>query len=162
FGSSRRGVVYDNLVDDEKQPGGVLVGAHGVGHARHGDVPTGPLRGAGRALGPGGGLGVVVPGGGDAARGPRNLALAPGVLALVAVATFLASPLQNGISRRIETRADVDALRTTQDPAAFIRLQHDLATTSLADPTPYRLSQFWFGTHPTALQRVALAQRMAR
>jgi STE24 endopeptidase len=73
----------------------------------------------------------------------------------------LASPVQNGISRRIETRADVDSLRTTRDPQAFIQLQKDLATTSLADPTPYRLSQLWFGSHPTALQRVALAERIA-
>ncbi|MDX6374537.1 MAG: endopeptidase, partial [Nocardioidaceae bacterium] len=75
--------------------------------------------------------------------------------------TLLASPVQNAISRRIETRADVDSLRTTQDPEAFIQVQKELARKSLADPTPYAWSQFWFGSHPTTLQRVALAERLA-
>jgi STE24 endopeptidase len=152
FGSSRRVVVFDNLLADEKQPEVLAVVAHELSHARHDDVLTGSLLGAAGALFAVGLLGVVLPGVGEPRRVPR-------ILALVAVATFLGSPIQNGISRRIETRADVDALRTTQDPATFISLQRDLATTSLADPTPYRLSQFWFGSHPTTLQRIALAER---
>jgi STE24 endopeptidase len=55
----------------------------------------------------------------------------------------------------------VDSLRTTQDPEAFIEVQEELARKSLADPTPYAWSQFWFGSHPTTLQRIALAQRLA-
>jgi STE24 endopeptidase len=66
--------------------------------------------------------------------------------------------VQNGISRRIETRADVDALATTQDPESFIALQRALALRSLADPSPPAWSQFWFGSHPTVLERVALAR----
>jgi len=153
FGSSRRVVVYDNLLDDENEREVLAVVAHELGHARHDDVLTGSLLGAAGALLGVGLLGLLVPG----VANPRQV---PRILALVAVATFLASPVQNGISRRIETRADVDSLRTTQDPEAFIQLQKDLATTSLADPTPYRLSQFWFGSHPTALQRIALAERL--
>jgi STE24 endopeptidase len=153
FGSSRRVVVYDNLLDDEDQRQVLAVVAHELSHARHDDVLTGSLLGAAGALIGVGLLGMVLPGVGEPRRVPR-------VLALLAVASFLASPVQNGVSRRIETRADVDSLRTTQDSEAFIQLQKDLATTSLADPTPYRLSQFWFGSHPTALQRIALAERM--
>jgi STE24 endopeptidase len=152
FGSSRRVVVYDNLLDDESQREVLSVVAHELGHARHDDVLTGSLLGAAGALFGVGLLGLIVTDVGEPRRVPR-------ILALLAVATLLASPIQNGISRRIETRADVDALRTTRDPEAFVSLQRDLATTSLADPTPYRLSQFWFGSHPTALQRIALAQR---
>ena len=70
----------------------------------------------------------------------------------------MSSPVENGISRRIETRADVDALEVTQDPEAFIALQRALAVRSLADPSPPAWSQFWFGSHPTAAQRVALAR----
>jgi STE24 endopeptidase len=153
FGSSRRVVVYDNLVDDVDQQEILAVVAHELGHARHDDVLTGSLLGAAGAMLGVGLLGLLVGGVAD----PRKV---PRVLALVAVATLLASPVQNSISRRIETRADVDSLRTTHDPAAFIALQEDLATTSLADPTPYAVSQFWFGSHPTALQRIALARRV--
>jgi STE24 endopeptidase len=154
YGSSRRVVVYDNLLDDESEREVLAVVAHELGHAAHDDVLTGSLLGAAGALLGVGLLGLLVPGVGDPRRVPR-------ILALVALATLLASPVQNGISRRIETRADVDSVRTTRDPQAFIQLQKDLATTSLADPTPYRLSQLWFGSHPTALQRVALAERIA-
>jgi STE24 endopeptidase len=152
FGASRRVVVYDNLVDDEKEPLVLSVVAHELAHAAHDDVLTGSLLGAAGALLGAGLLGLLV---GDAAD-PRRV---PRILALVAVATLLASPIQNGISRRIETRADVDALRTTRDPAAFVELQKELARRSLADPAPPALAQFWFGSHPTTLERVALAER---
>ena len=77
----------------------------------------------------------------------------------IALATLVASPVENGISRRIETRADVNALEATHDPAAFIEVQKELARRSLGDPTPPAWSQFWFGSHPTTLQRIALAKR---
>ncbi len=153
FGSSRRVVVYDNLVDQEDQPVVLSVVAHELAHARHDDVLTGSLLGAAGALLGVGLLALLAGGVGDPRRVPR-------VLALVAVATLLASPVQNGISRQIETRADVDALRTTDDPASFIELQKQLARKSLADPTPPAFSQFWFGSHPTGLQRIALAERL--
>ena len=155
FGSSRRVVVYDNLVDEQSKVDDreiLTIVAHELGHARHDDVLTGSLLGAAGALLGVGLLGLLVGGVAD----PRQV---PRVLALVAVATLLASPVENGISRRIETRADVASLRATQDPEAFAEVQKQLALTSLADPTPYAWSQFWFGSHPTTLQRIALAQR---
>jgi STE24 endopeptidase len=158
FGSSRRVVVYDNLVDDADDPEVLSVVAHELGHARHDDVLTGSLLGAAGALL---GVGLLALLAGRTAGGvadPRNV---PRVLALLAIATLLASPVENGISRRIETRADVDALETTGDPAAFVELQKELALRSLADPTPYAWSQFWFGSHPTTMQRIALAERFA-
>jgi STE24 endopeptidase len=154
FGSSRRVVVYDNLLTDEDDPEVLAVVAHELGHARHDDVLTGSLLGAAGAMVGIGLLGLLVAGVGD----PRQV---PRVLALAAVATLLASPVQNGISRLIETRADVDSLRATHDPAAFVELQKELARKSLSDPTPYAWSQFWFGSHPTTLQRIALADRVS-
>ena len=152
FGSSRRVVVYDNLVDDADDREILSVVAHELGHARHDDVFTGSLLGAAGALLGVGLLGLLV----GRVADPRQV---PRVLALAAIAVFLASPVQNGISRRIETRADVASLRTTHDPEAFIEVQKELALTSLADPTPYAITQFWFGSHPTTLQRIALAER---
>ena len=152
FGSSRRVVVYDNLVDDVGDPELLSVVAHELSHARHDDVLTGSLLGAAGALLGVGLLGLLVGGVADPRRVPR-------VLALMAVATLLTSPVQNGISRRVEARADVDALRSTHDPAAFIEVHKELARASLADPTPPAWSQLWFGSHPTTLQRIALAER---
>ena len=84
----------------------------------------------------------------------------PWLLAVLAVASVLATPAESLVSRQIETRADADALRVTGDGAAFVELQRQLALSSLADPTPAAWSQWVWGTHPTVLQRIALAKRL--
>jgi STE24 endopeptidase len=161
FGSTRRVVLYDNLVRDVPQDQVLSVVAHELGHARHNDVLTGSLLGAAGAVTGVGLLGLVL--GGRRGRNPEmqktagDPAVVPRVLALVAVAGLLASPVQNGISRRIETRADVDALLATHDPDAFIAVQRQLAARSLADLTSPAWSQFWFGSHPTTRERIAIA-----
>jgi STE24 endopeptidase len=163
FGSTRRVVLFDNLVNDVPQDQALSVVAHELAHARHNDVLTGSLLGAAGALTAMGLLGLVLGGRRqkteEAERGRRaeDPAVVPRVLALVAIAGLLASPIQNGISRRIETRADVDAILATNDPKAFIEVQRQLAIRSLADLTGPAWSQFWFGSHPTTRERIAIA-----
>ena len=48
FGSTRRVVVYDNLVDDLPEDEALSVVAHELAHARHSDVVTGSRAGRGR------------------------------------------------------------------------------------------------------------------
>jgi STE24 endopeptidase len=162
FGSTRRVVLYDTLVDDADREQVVAVVAHELAHARHDDVLVGSVLGALAAAG-GVGLLALVLGrrrrAGDGGSDPGRPEVVPRVLALVAVTALLATPVQSTISRLIETRADVDALAATGDPESFVALQRSLALRSLADPTPPRWSQAWFGTHPTLLERVALAER---
>ena len=158
FGGTRRVVLYDNLVRDVPQDQVLSVVAHELAHAKHDDVLTGSVLGAaGAAFGMG--LLALALGLGQKSRrpGPADPAVVPRVLALVAIGALLSSPLQNAISRRIETRADVDAIRATGDPAAFVAVQRELAARSLADLTPPAWSQFWFGSHPTTRERIAIA-----
>ena len=75
--------------------------------------------------------------------------------ALAAIAAVLAAPVQGTVSRQLETRADQTALEQTKDPEAFIALQRRLALRAHADPTPPAWSQWWFGSHPTVLERIA-------
>ena len=162
FGDTRRVVLYDNLVDGVPRDQALSVVAHELSHARHDDVLTGSVIGAAGAVFGVGLLALVVetlarrgrPGMGDPA-------VVPLVLALLAIGTLLASPIENAISREIETRADVDALYATDDPQAFIGVQRELMVRSLSDPSPPALSQFWFGSHPLGLTRIAIAQQMA-
>ena len=132
--------------------------AHELAHARHRDVLTGSLLGAAGALCGVGLLGLVV----GMRRGPpmSDPVVVPLVLALAALAGFVSTPVQNTVSRQIETRADVDALRATQDPEAFVRMQKELALRSFSDPTPPALVQLWFGSHPTTMQRIGLAEHL--
>ena len=161
FGGTRRVVLYDNLVDDVPRDQALSVVAHELAHAKHDDVRTGSLLGAAGAVFGVGLLALVL--GALAARGRpemRDPAVVPLVLALLAVGTLLASPVQNTISRQIETRADVDALEVTRDAAAFEAVQRQLALRSLADPTPPRITQLWFGSHPIGLSRIAIARQL--
>lgn len=158
FGGTRRVVVYDNLVDSLPEDEALSVVAHELAHARHGDVVTGSMLGAAGALAGVGLLGLLVGSGLTRRRSMGDPAVVPVVLALLAIGSLLASPVENTISRQVETRADVDALRATHDPGAFAAMQRQLALRSLADPTPPAWSQFWFGSHPTALTRVAIAR----
>ncbi len=164
FGGTRRVVLYDNLVKDEPQRVVLSVVGHELGHAKNHDVVIGTALGAaGVALGSGL-LGILLtrrrlleragaPGPGS----PEVVAL---LLALAAVGSLLASPVQNTVSRAIEARADRAALEATHDYPAFDQVQKQLAVRSLSDPTPPAWSQFWFGSHPTALQRIGIADAL--
>ena len=57
----------------------------------------------------------------EARRGSPTRGACPGSWRWSRVATLLASPVQNGISRQIETRADVDALRGDRRPGGVHR-----------------------------------------
>lgn len=161
FGSTRRVVVYDNLVETLPREQALSVIAHELAHAAHGDVMIGAGLGALGAAAGIGLLGMIVPTGtGGRRRSLTDPRVVPLVLALSVWATLAASPLESGVSRRIETRADVDALATTGDGAAFIEMQRTLALRSLADPTPPTLMQWCWGSHPTTLERIAIAQQL--
>jgi STE24 endopeptidase len=163
YGSTRRVVLYDNVLHDLPRDQVLAIVAHELGHARHDDVLTGSVLAAlGTTLGIGL-LGLLVPARsrrGDG-RGMRDPTTVPRVLALVAIATFLSAPVNNGLSRLIETRADVDSLEATRDPDAFDRMQKQLALHSLSDDPP-QLSQLWFGSHPTTLERIAIGRQLGR
>jgi len=158
IGATKRVVLYDNLVEDSPEGETLSVVAHELAHARHDDVLVGSILGALGVLAGVGLLGLVVAPGPGGREGVPDPARVPRVLALLAVAMVLVSPVQSGISRTVEARADVAALRATTDPHSFVALQRSLAVRSLSDPTPPAAVQFWFGTHPTVLERVAIAR----
>ncbi|MFD0905289.1 M48 family metalloprotease, partial [Actinomadura sediminis] len=94
-----------------------------------------------------------------AAADPRSVAL---VIALVAVATQLAAPVQNLVSRRIEARADVHALDLTRDPGTFVSMQHELSVRNISDLSPNPVERFLWMTHPAGPERIATARDWAR
>lgn len=162
FGSTRRVVVYDNLVNSQPEEQVLSVVAHELAHAKHDDVLVGTSLGAFGAVVGVGLLGLLMQGvalrrraGVDGLGDPRAVAV---VLALLALATVATNPIENTISRQIETRADVEALKVTP-PEAMIGLQRELCVRSVCDPTSPAWSQFWFGSHPTVLLRVAIAEQ---
>ncbi len=90
----------------------------------------------------------------------------PGVLpygALVFVLLQAAlTPVWNGISRHTEAEADWVALETTRDPASTRGLFEEFADTSLAQPNPPTWAYLFLDTHPTTMQRIAMAEAWKR
>jgi STE24 endopeptidase len=153
-------VVYDNLLTDLTPAQARVVIAHELGHAQNNDVLLGTLLGAVGSVGAVALLAILL----DDRRvqrrarisGPGDPAVVALVLALAGLGAFAVSPAQNSVSRAIEARADRASLAATHADTTFIGMQRKLALTSLADPTPPGLSQFWWGSHPTVLQRAGL------
>jgi STE24 endopeptidase len=67
-------------------------------------------------------------------------------------------PVTNAISRRYESEADWLALRATRDPAASEGLTRALAVAALADPDPPAWARIMLETHPSPLERIAMAR----
>jgi STE24 endopeptidase len=164
FGSTRRIVVYDTVLERLTDAEIESITAHELGHVATDDVLTGTFIGA-----LGAGVGVAALGwllsprllrraGADSVGDPR---VVPLVLFLVAVGSLVSGPVQNLVSRHVEARADVHALDLTDDPGTFIEMQRRLARTNLSDPDPPAAWQWFFGSHPTLAQRVALAEDWA-
>ncbi len=159
LGGTKRLVLYDTLLEDAPDDEVIAVAAHEVAHAARHDVLVGTTLGAVGAVAGIAALALLL----DGRRGRRSTGgLAEPtcvwpLLATVTVAAVLVSPVQNTVSRAIETRADLDALATTRDTPAFRGLHVRLAQRSLADPTPPAWRQLWWGSHPTVLERLALS-----
>ncbi len=166
FGSTRRVVLYDTTLERLPEDGVVSIVAHELGHVVHRDVLTGTLVGAlgtGAAVALSGWLLSWSPllrrvG----AQSPADPAVVPLVLLLLSVGGLLSTPVQNLVSRQVETRADLRALELTGDAAAFVEMQRQLSTTNLSDPDPPEAWHWFFGSHPTAAQRIAFAQDWQR
>jgi STE24 endopeptidase len=166
FGSTRRIVVYDTVLDQLPTDEIESIVGHELGHVVHGDVLTGTLIGALGTAAATALLGWLLSwspllrrAGADSPGDPR---VVPLVLFLLAAGGLLSTPVQNLVSRQIEARADLHALDLTRDPGAFVSMQRGLAVTNLSDPDPPTAWQWFFGSHPTAAQRVAFAEDWVR
>jgi STE24 endopeptidase len=81
----------------------------------------------------------------------------PIALLALTLFTLAATPLRNAITRRMEAEADWSALAATHDPGAARAALRRLAQTSLANPDPPWWSYALTATHPSIMQRIAMA-----
>jgi STE24 endopeptidase len=154
LGPTRRVVLYDTLLDGRFTDGEIrFVAAHELAHVERRHLWKGL---AWFAL-------LAVPGvfllawitnrlGG---LGPR---LVPLGLAFAFGWILVTQPLANAVSRRYEAEADWLALQATRDPASGVALDRNFVRTGLADPDPPTWVRLWYGTHPTPMERIAMAQ----
>lgn len=170
FGATKRIVLYDTLLrPDVPQAQVELVVAHELGHAKNNDVLHGTIEGA---LGSAGAVCLLYLlitwqpllrraglRGVDQLGDGRALALA---FALVTLLTFLGTPVENLLSRRIEARADVHSLDLTRDPTDFVKAQISLTLTNVSGLQPNPLQYALFSNHPSTPERIGLARDWAK
>jgi STE24 endopeptidase len=166
YGATRRIVVYDTLLTEVSEAEVRSVVAHELSHARSHDVLTGALLGA---LGAAAAvcavflLGSWAPllrrAGVDSIADPTAIAL---LVAMATLAALLFGPAQAFVSRKVEARADAHALELTDDPANYESMMTRLATVNLADPDPNPVEFALTASHPSAVQRIAMARAWAR
>jgi Zn-dependent protease with chaperone function len=154
FGPTSTVILWDTLLDGRFSKAEIrVVIAHEIGHLAHDDA----LRRVGwlalflipaTAL-----IALLTRGRGGLAR-PEAVPVA--LFVLVAL-QLLATPLFNVVSRREEAAADWAALNATREPATDRALKHRLATTSLSAPDEPGWAYALYATHPTIMQRIAMA-----
>lgn len=96
---------------------------------------------------------------------PGRAATARAAAFAVAVAVtlpYVAAPVTNLVSRRVEAAADVHSLTLTRDAAGFVRMQQGLATANLSLLEPTWWQTALFATHPDPVWRIALAHAWER
>jgi Zn-dependent protease with chaperone function len=91
-------------------------------------------------------------------KGPADIAGLPFVLAVIALASYLALPFENGISRYAEAQADYFSLTTSQKPQAMIELFERFAVQNLSLVSPPEWEKLIFYDHPTLAERIGMAE----
>jgi STE24 endopeptidase len=155
LGSSKRVVLFDNLIEHFPRAQVRSVVAHELGHQKHRDL----LRGLAW-------LALVAPAGTFCvqrlteafARGRTGPAMLPAIALAVSLVAFGLGTASNVLSRQVEASADSFSLHINGDPQAFIAFQRDLAIRNVSDPDPPAIWRFLFGTHPSAVQRIGAAK----
>jgi Zn-dependent protease with chaperone function len=163
IGSTKRVVLYDNLLRRTNRPELRSVVAHELGHVKHDDI----LRGLAFVV-------LVTPLAllftREFAEGlvrrtgvdPRAPGAVPAYLLGLFVAALALGVVGNQLSRQIEASADTFALELTHDPHAFIEVQRRLALSSASDPSPPGIVTALIGTHPSTTERIGAAVAYAR
>ena len=93
--------------------------------------------------------------------GLRNPGAVPLAILTLGVLQLFVMPFSNAVSRRYEAEADWTALKATRDPEAAKGLFTGFAE-DLADPQPPAWAEWMFGSHPSPLDRVEMAEAFRR
>ena len=159
IGPSRRVVVWDTLLDGRFSAGEVrVVIAHELGHVKRNHIWK-SVGWYGLFAFPGAFLISRVARRRGGMGEPAAVPLA--VLTVVAL-NLLALPIQNVITRHMESEADWLALQTTKDPADATGLFKTFVPTALSNPNPPTWEYLPLEDHPTIDQRLAMVEAWQR
>ena len=159
IGETKRVVLYDNLIEDADRAERRSVIAHELGHVEGRDIGRGLLFVAiSTPLALLFAYGFATALGRRSGAEPGSPAFLPALAVSLAVTSFAVGVAGSQLSRVVEARADTFSLELTDDPEGLIELQRKLAVTNVSDPDPPGAFQFLFGSHPTTVERIGIAE----
>lgn len=160
LGATRQVVLYDTLLAAGDEQETLYVVAHELGHEVEDHVLKNlALSSAGLLVGFAALAALATTrvwswGGADGIADPAAIPL---LLVFATVAGLILLPIQNGISRRFEARADQIALELTHDPDTAIRVHRRLAFSNIADLRPPAPAVWLLYSHPPIADRIGAA-----
>lgn len=105
---------------------------------------------------------VMGPAGAGGASPAASLSALPAIALVTSAVWLVTAPLRHALSRRQERQADEFALAMTGSPDAFQAAIRRLAARHLAEERPSRLTQWFFHRHPSAAERLRVAEGFQR
>jgi len=75
---------------------------------------------------------------------------------------LVSMPLQNGFTRRLETKADLYSISVCRNPEVFISMMEKLALVNLADVQPSKFIEIMLYDHPPIAKRIQLARNYGK
>ena len=160
LGTTKRVVLYDNLLEEFTPDEVRLVVAHELGHVHYRDVPRGLLYLV--IVAPFGMLAVARIAERLAPDGLGRPAAVPAVALAIAVVVPGITFISNSLSRAVEARADRYAMELTRDPEGLIAFQRRITVQNVSDPEPPGWVHALLGTHPTSVERIGQALAFSR
>ncbi len=157
-GSSRRVVIFDNLINNFSGRETLNVVAHEIGHWYYWHIFKNIIIGA--ISGTAGFFilhlifsrsGII----GDF----RSILV---VALLISVVSFLMMPASNAVSRFFERQADNFAISATGDSDAQVELMVNLARSNLSNVSPAGYIKFFLYSHPPVMERIEAAKNFSR
>ncbi len=160
LGRTRRILLFDTLLREFTPDEVETVLAHELAHQVHSDVGRGLLVQAALTLVTFWAADQVLRVGAGLLGfdGPADVAGLPLFGLVVLGVGIVLHPVGNAWSRRVERQADDFALRSAENPSAFIGAMEHLAALNLAEPDPHPVKEFLLYSHPSINRRVARAR----
>ena len=164
LGNTRRIILGDTLLREFTPDEIETVMAHELGHQVHKDIPLGIIFGSITTLiglflaSLGLNLGVKVLG----FAGTADMAAFPLLLLVLGFYELVTMPLENGLSRWRERRADEYALDVTHNGKAYASALKRLANQNLADADPEPWVEWILYSHPALGKRITMAEKFGR
>lgn len=161
WGPTRAVTIYDTVAGSMSPAQVDALVAHELVHVREGDVALGTALAVLAAAGTASLVAALALSGRVRRRllasGPGDPRLVPLVVAVALGASLIGSAGAATVSRALEARTDREAIAVTGDRDAYAELLIELAVTNRSTLIPPRWRYALIFTHPTPLQRLAIA-----